>query len=136
MKLFGFKAQVDGFDATIPGHGHALLRNVIFTAGPQAADAIVVMAHRDDSGLGAGANDNASGTAAMIELARAYATPNGTSTQAIGPQHRLLFLSTDGGSFGGLGAMRFAEHYPDRSRVVAVINLDSVAGRGPPRLQL
>jgi hypothetical protein len=135
MRLYGFKPQVERFHTTIPGRGRVLLRNVLFTAGPQNADAIVVMAHRDDSGMGTGANDNASGTAALIELARAYATPTG-SAQPIGPQHRLLFLSTDGGAFGGLGAEHFAEHYPDRRRLVAVINLDSIAGRGPPRLEL
>jgi hypothetical protein len=136
MRLYGFKPQVDGFDATIPGRGRVLLRNVLFTAGPQNADAIVVMAHRDDSGLGAGANDNASGTAALIELARGYATPSGTATQPIGPQHRLIFLSTDGGAFGGLGAARFAQHYPDRNRVLAVVNLDSIGGKGKPRLEV
>jgi len=136
MRLYGFKPQVDGFDATIPGRGRFLLRNVLFTAGPQDADAIVVMAHRDDSGLGAGANDNASGTAALIELARGYATPAGTATQPIGPQHRLIFLSTDGGAFGGLGAARFAQHYPDRNRVLAVVNLDSIGGKGKPRLEV
>jgi peptidase M28-like protein len=135
MQLYGFKPQVDRFSATIPGRGRVQLRNVLFTAGPQDADAIVVMAHRDDAGTGAGANDNASGTAALIELARSYATPTG-SAEPIGPQHRLLFLSTDGGAFGGLGATHFAEHYPDRSRVLAVINLDSIAGRGSPRLEL
>ena len=136
MRLYGFKAQVDAFEATIPGRGRTLLRNVVFTAGPQDTDAIVIMAHRDDSGLGPGANDNASGTAALVELARAYATPPGPPTRAIGPEHRLLFLSTDGGSFGGLGAARFAEHYPDRSRVLAVINLDSIGGHSKPRLEL
>ena len=38
---------------------------------------IVVLAHRDDERLGPGANDNASGTAALIELARAYAPAGG-----------------------------------------------------------
>ena len=136
MKLYGFKPQVDGFEATIPGRGRVLLRNVLFTTGPQDADAIVVMAHRDDSGLGAGANDNASGTAALIELARAYATPAGDASQPAGPQHRLIFLSTDGGAFGGLGAARFADHYPDRGRVVAVLNLDSIGGKGRPRIEV
>ena len=136
MQLYSFKAQVDGFEATIPGRGRTLLRNVFFTAGQQNADAIVIMAHRDDAGLGPGANDNASGTAALIELARAYATPAGSTARAIGPQHRLIFLSTDGGAFGALGAARFAQHYPDRSRVLAVVNLDAIAGRGPPRLEL
>ncbi|HSS73468.1 MAG TPA: M28 family peptidase [Gaiellaceae bacterium] len=136
MRLYGFKPQVDAFDATIPGRGRVLLRNVLFTAGPQNADAIVVMAHRDDSGLGAGANDNASGTAALIELARGYATPTGTATQPLGPQHRLIFLSTDGGAFGGIGAARFAQHYPDRNRVLAVVNLDSIGGKGKARLEV
>ncbi len=136
MKLYGYTAQVDGFRATIPGRGRTLLRNVLFTTGPQDANAIVIMAHRDDSGLGAGANDNASGTAALIEIARAYAIPTGETSRAIGPQHRLLFLSTDGGAFGALGAAHFAEHSPDRSRVVAVVNLDSIGGRGPPRVEL
>ena len=31
------------------------------------------MAHRDDTGVGPGANDNATGTAALVELARGYA---------------------------------------------------------------
>jgi hypothetical protein len=136
MRLYGYKPEVDAFEANIPGRGRTTLRNVAFTTGPQDADAIVLMAHRDDSGLGPGANDNASGTAALLELARLYATPTGLETRAIGPQHRLIFLSTDGGAFGGLGAARFAEHYPDRSRVVAVVNLDSIAGPGPPRLEL
>jgi Zn-dependent M28 family amino/carboxypeptidase len=136
MTPYGFRPQVDGFEAEIPGRGRVLLRNVLFTAGPQDADAIVVMAHRDDSGLGAGANDNASGTAALIELARTYATPAGPATQPVGPQHRIIFLSTDGGAFGGLGAARFASHYPDRGRVVAVLNLDSIGGKGHPRLEV
>jgi hypothetical protein len=136
MRLYGFKGQTDGFYATIPGRGRTILRNVVFTTGPQDADAIVIMAHRDDTGLGPGANDNASGTGAMIELARAYATPTGSPARAIGPQHRIVFLSTDGGAFGSLGATRFAEHDPDRRRVVAVVNLDSIGGRGAPRLEL
>ena len=70
------------------------------------------MAHRDDSGLGAGANHNASGTAALIELARAYGRPPGAPPQGSGPKHQLIFLSTDGGAFGGLGAERFVERLP------------------------
>ena len=37
-------------------------------------DTIVVVAHRDNRAGSSGANDNASGTAALVELARAYAT--------------------------------------------------------------
>jgi hypothetical protein len=94
------------------------------------------MAHRDDAGLGAGANDNASGTAALVELARAYGRPAGAPPQASGPNHQLVFVSTDAGAFGGLGARRFVARYPDPSRIVAVVNLDSIAGRGQPRVEI
>jgi hypothetical protein len=136
MRLYSYVPQVDAFEETIPGRGRTLLRNVSFATGPADADAIVVMAHRDDSGLGAGANDNASGTAALIELARAYGRPDVAPAQASGPNHQLIFLSTDGGVFGGLGARRFVERYPDPSRIVAVVNLDSIAGRGAPRVEI
>ncbi len=136
MRLYSYVPLMDTFEETIPGRGRTLLRNVSFATGPADADAIVVMAHRDDSGLGAGANDNASGTAALIELARAYGRPAGAPAQASGPNHQLIFLSTDGGVFGGLGARRFVERYPDPSRIVAVVNLDSIAGRGPTRVEI
>jgi hypothetical protein len=140
MKLYGFTPQVSGFEATIPGRGRVLLRNIVFTSSytvhARPRDAIVVMAHRDDSGLGPGANDNASGTAALIELARAYAILPGSHVRPVSPQHDLLFVSTDGGAFGGLGATHFAAHSSYRSHIVAVVNLDSIAGRGPPRVEI
>jgi Peptidase family M28 len=143
MHSFGFRpnanvhvdAFTDSFDATIPGKGRVPLRNLGFVVKGRSADTIVVMAHRDDLGLGAGANDNASGTAALLELARIYA-PAATSTLQSAPQHTLLFLSTDGGAFGGLGAAHFARHSSSRSHVVAVVNLDSIAGHGQPRLEV
>ena len=54
MRLYSYAPQVDTFEATIPGSGRKRLRNVSFAVGPALADAIVVMAHRDDTGLGAG----------------------------------------------------------------------------------
>ena len=47
-----------------------------------------------------------------------------------------MFLSTDGGAFGGLGAAHFIKFSPYRRRIVAVINLDAIAGPGKPRLEL
>ena len=55
-----------------------------------------------------GANDNASGTAALIELARGYGTARHRRGPARTPQHTLIFLSSDGGAYGGFGAERFA----------------------------
>ena len=90
------------------------------------------MAHRDNAGAGPGANDNASGTAALIELARSYARAARRPPQPPSSRtHTIVFLSTDGGAFGGLGAARFAARSPYRDRVVAVVNLDAIGGRRP-----
>jgi hypothetical protein len=94
------------------------------------------MAHRDNTGVGPGANDNASGTAALIELARAFAQPASPDQGTVESPHTLVFLSTDAGAFGGLGAARFAQTSPLRDRIVAVLNLDSIAGTGAARLEI
>src|SRR5215213_4692534 len=104
LDSFGLAVEVDTFDETIVGLGRRRLRNVAAVVAGQSAETIVVMAHRDDTGEGQGADDNASGTAALIELARAYAAPADAGTAAAAPvaaAHRIVFLSTDGGSFGG-----------------------------------
>ncbi len=98
---------------TCPGLGRVRLAEPLGgRARVGLADAIVVMAHRDNTGIGPGANDDASGTAALIELARSYAQtsagqPGAPASERVRPVHTLVFLSTDGGSFGGLGAERF-----------------------------
>jgi hypothetical protein len=45
-----------------------------------------------------------------------------------------VFLSTDGGAFGGLGAAHFAAHPP--FHVVATIDLTAIGGPGRPRIEL
>ena len=62
-----------------------------------------------------------------------YATPQ-APPRPPQPNHTILFLSSDGGAFGGLGAEHFITHYRYRDRVVAVVDLDSIAGDGRPHL--
>ena len=131
---YGFKTRTDTFEATIPGRGHVRLQNLVAVAQGRSPDTIVVMAHRDDTGAGPGANDNASGTAALIELARGYANP-GSSLRAR-PTHRIIFLSTDAGAFGGLGAEHFAADPVQSRDVVAVVNLVALGGKGRPRVEI
>ena len=57
------------------------------------------------------------------------------SRRHLRPQDR-LFLSTDGGAFGGLGAAHFLKTSPLRKRIVAVINLDAIAGPGKPAIEI
>lgn len=142
LEPYGLKLQSDRFDAEIPGLGRTTLQNVIATVPGSSREAIVVLAHRDDLGLGgSGATDNASGTGALVELARAYASPTRAPTEQCGPtrvcpSHTIVFLSTDGGAFGGIGAEHFATTWPGRADVVAVLNLDSLVGPGRPRIEL
>ncbi len=135
LRPTGLALHTDAWSAAIPGIGRVELRNIWAIAPGKSPAAIVVMAHRDDTGAGPGANDNATGTAELIELARGY-THSGSSQVTVTPTHTLVFLSTDGGVFGGLGALRFAERSPLRGRIVALVNLDALAGPGPPRLEL
>jgi peptidase M28-like protein len=131
---YGLPVSADRWTASVPGLGRVRLQNLWAVAGGQSSEAIVVLAHRDDTGAGPGANDNASGTAALIELARGYAQAGAPASQRVRSAHTIVFLSTDGGSFGGLGALRFVQHSP--FHVVATINLTAVAGSGKPRIAI
>jgi len=71
---FGLPTVTDSWTQKLPSGRTAELQNVIAFAPSAPAnptDVIVVMAHRDDTGAGPGADDNATGTAALIELAPA-----------------------------------------------------------------
>jgi hypothetical protein len=128
----GYHVTRDAFDETIAGLGRRRLVNLVAEAPGRSRDAIVVLAHRDDPGSG-GLDDNASGTAALLELARTYGAAAGTP-QA--PLHTIVFLSTDGGAYGGIGAARYAQQALDHRLVLAAIDLDAIAARRPVRIVL
>ena len=75
------------------------MQNLVAEAAGRSPGTIVVMAHRDNDGRSQGANDNASGTAMLVQLARAYAAPPGVRASTLHPNHTILFVSTDGGRF-------------------------------------
>jgi hypothetical protein len=133
LDQYGLELGRERFHAKIPGRGDVELENVLAVGQGRSNQLIVVVAHRDNTGTSPGANDNGSGTAALLELARSYATPQ-APPRPPQPNHTILFLSSDAGSFGGLGAEYFIEHYRYRDRVVAVVDLDSIAGDGRPHL--
>jgi hypothetical protein len=138
LEPYGMSVREDRFAATIPGLGPRELVNLFAVSPGRSNRTIVVLAHRDNAGTGPGANDNASGTAALVELARSYAptTPGAGGGRTIGTTNTLVFVSTDGGAFGGLGAAHFASESPYRNRTVAVVNLAALAGDGLPRVEL
>jgi Zn-dependent M28 family amino/carboxypeptidase len=96
---------------------------------------VIYTAHWDHLGIGPevdgdkiyhGAVDNASGVAALIEIARAY------RQLEVPPQRSILFLSVTAEEQGLLGSRYYAEHplYP-LTNTAAVINMDglNVLGR-------
>jgi hypothetical protein len=70
-----------------------------------------------------------------VELARTYSSPQGTPA-VLTPAHTIVFLSTDGGAFGGLGVAEFLRHSPERHGIAAVVNLDAIGGPGRPRVEI
>ena len=132
LRQYDLPVSSDRWSEPVPGLGRVPLENLWAVAPGQSRDAIVLLAHRDDTGAGPGANDDASGTAALVELARGYALS--AAPRGVRSGHTIVFLSTDAGAFGGLGALRFATHPP--FHVVAVIDLDAIGGGTLARLEL
>ena len=133
LQIYGFTVERQTFSADIPGLGTEELVNLVAVAprtGPAATEAqrpIVVLAHRDNIGTSPGADDNASGTGALLELARDL----GSASHA----HPIVLVSTDGGAYGGVGAAHFARSLRYQDRPAALVNLDAIAARGPPRIE-
>jgi Peptidase family M28 len=127
---YDFVVETRPFDANVPGLGDVELANLVArTAGDsERGGTIVVLAHRDNTNLSRGRNDNGSGTAALIELARNLST--------VSLAHSIVFVSADGGAYGNLGAAELAADPAFTEGVLAVVNLDALAGSGRPRLEL
>jgi hypothetical protein len=88
--------------------------------------------HKGDEGkLHPGADDNASGVAVMLELARSLAS-------AEKPPRSLLFVAFTGEESGLLGSRHYVEHpgaFP-LSGVMGVVNLDTVGRLGDRKLSV
>ncbi len=134
IAALGFTVEEDVWSEDIPGLGSVALRNVVAVVPGQSEQAILLVAHRDNAGTGLPYGDNASGTAALIELARGFA-PRGAPV-APRPRRTLVLVSTDGGAYGGAGAARFASESPLATGAFAAVVLDGIAGTGVPRIAI
>ena len=98
-----------------------------------AEETVIIGAHRDHFGQQAGlvfpgADDNASGTAVLLEVARVFAE------SGFKPKRSLLFISFSGEEQGLLGSRHYVTQPPrPLSNTVAMINIDH-AGIGNGRL--
>jgi hypothetical protein len=95
---------------------------------------VLFSAHMDHIGISPGqpdsinngADDDASGTAAVIELASAFGRPDAR------PKRSLLFLTVSGEEKGLWGSRYFSEHPPvPINQIVADINIDMVGRNWP-----
>jgi hypothetical protein len=130
----GLETESHSWTESLPGLGRVDLQNIVAVVPGRSTDTIVVVAHRDNAGSDASYGDNASGTAALIELARGFAP--GEAAAAPLPQRTLVLVSTDAGAWGGAGATEFASTSPYAERALAVVVLDGIGGPGRPRLAL
>lgn len=88
-----------------------------------AQERVVVVAHRDHA-CPPGANDNASGTATMLEVARLLAEER--------HERSIVLLSVASEESAGTGSGRYLEAIGDGVRdLVAAISLDMIAAGGP-----
>lgn len=103
------------------------LRNeyIVFSAH---MDHIGISSRRDEEGdsIANGADDDASGTIAVVELAQAYAM------MAERPRRSMIFLTVSGEERGLWGSEYFANNLPvSAGQIVANINIDMVARNWP-----
>ena len=83
-------------------------------------EAIVLIANRDDVAPGPGLNDNASGTAALVELAQ--------DLSGVERARDLVLASTDGATVGQAGNQHLLSSLRASGiRPVAVVSLDAIA---------
>ena len=107
--------------------------SVIRGYAPNNDEAVLLGAHRDHFGrqtglLFAGADDNASGTAVLLEVARVLALAPGS------PKRSVLFLSFSGEEQGLLGSKLYvSQPIVPLTKTTAMINVDH-AGAGNGRL--
>ena len=112
----------------MPASARSRLHNLWAVAPGQSPDAIVVMAHRDDTGVGPGANDNATGTAALVELARDYAQA-APGPGACAPRTRSSSSRPTAARSAGSAPLRFAEHSPFHVVAASTSTRSPAAGR-------
>lgn len=132
LEAYGLEVREQRFTASIPDVGEVKLVNIIarpLAAGPRRSPrTIAVIADWDNLGQSPGLDRNASGTGALIELARDFST--------ITAAHTIVFIATDGGSYGNLGAAALAQDPAFREATLAAVDLDSLGSTGRIRLML
>lgn len=126
FRALGLDAHVEEAFGCGPYGTCATVRNVVARLGAPAPGrrAVLLAAHHDSVGAGPGAADDASGVAALVEVARALSA---------GPPlpRPVIFLATDGEEAALVGASAFLARSPLAGEVGAAVNLEARGTTGP-----
>lgn len=133
----GFSGGIDGFDYTTgPRKDWRLnlynkndydftdIHNVYGVLEGQEKDKVILIGNHRDAWIKGGAADPNSGSAIMLEIARAL---NELTKEGFKPHYSIVLASWDGEEYGLLGSTAYAEKYGERlgKEVVTYINLDA-----------
>ncbi len=103
------------------------VRNVLgYIEGENPTEAVLIGAHYDHVGkyngfIFNGADDNASGTAGMLALARAF------KEKGVKPAKTIIFAAWTGEEQGLWGSKYFVKNLPDSLHIVLNVNLDMIS---------
>ena len=123
LRALGLEVEVQRTFACGPYGACARVANVVARLGPPGRKGVLLVAHHDSVPAGPGAADDASGVAAVLEVARALAA-------GPPPARPFLALLTDAEESGLVGAAAFVAH-PWAREVGAVVNLEARGTTGP-----
>ena len=111
----------ESFSAPGPGGADVRMENLWVVEKGSSQEAIVLIANRDDVAPGPGLDDNATGTAALVELAR--------DLSGVERARSLVLASTDGATVGQAGNERLLRALRASGlRPVAVVAIDAIGG--------
>jgi aminopeptidase YwaD len=114
--------SLDVHNESRPTTAHHVVGDVV----GQTDEVIVVGAHYDGHDISVGANDDATGTCMVLELARLFAPMRGQLRRT------LRFVAFACEELGVLGSTKYVEaHRADMKKVALMVNLDSAVGGGP-----
>lgn len=112
------------------------MNNVLgYIPGERADEYVIVGAHYDHLGMDAslagdpiynGADDNASGVQAVLQIARAFLASGRQ------PMRTVVFALWDGEEKGLLGSRHFVQHFPAIDRVKGYLNFDMIGRNNRP----
>lgn len=115
----GWSCRFDEWD--IVNYSRPLtLRNVVCQLPGASAKELLVVAHHDQSpDTIQGADNDGSGIAILLELARIFAAESQRP-------YTLTFVAADGEEYGMLGSRRYIQTHPDTRQIIAGLSLDNL----------